>query len=47
MMMEINLGFVFFSYEDRFNLYKIEQELGTEILPIPATIDSSLYVAES
>lgn len=35
----------FVTYEDRFNLYKIEQELGTEIKPIPATIDKSLYVA--
>lgn len=33
------------TYEDRFNLYKIEQELGTEIKPIPPTIDKSLYVA--
>jgi ATP-dependent RNA helicase DDX6/DHH1 len=35
------------TYEDRFNLYKIEQELGTEIQPIPQTIDRSLYVAPS
>ena len=31
------------TYEDRHNLYKIEQELGTEIQPIPANIDRSLY----
>ena len=31
------------TYDDRFNLYKIEQELGTEIKPIPPTIDVSLY----
>mmetsp|Transcript_16597 Transcript_16597/g.28096 ORF Transcript_16597/g.28096 Transcript_16597/m.28096 type:complete len:405 (+) Transcript_16597:166-1380(+) len=31
------------TYEDRFNLYKIEQELSTEIAPIPANIDRSLY----
>jgi ATP-dependent RNA helicase DDX6/DHH1 len=31
--------------QDRFNLYRIEQELGTEIQPIPQTIDRSLYVA--
>ena len=31
------------TYEDRFNLYRIEQELGTEIKPIPATIDRNLY----
>ncbi len=33
------------TYEDRFSLYKIEQELGTEIQPIPQSIDRSLYVA--
>ncbi|KAI8142866.1 ATP-dependent RNA helicase DHH1 [Fennellomyces sp. T-0311] len=33
------------TYEDRFNLYKIERELGTEIQPIPAIIDKKLYVA--
>lgn len=33
------------TYEDRFNLYKIEQELGTEIQPIPQHIDKGLYVA--
>jgi ATP-dependent RNA helicase DDX6/DHH1 len=33
------------TYEDRFNLYRIEQELGTEIQPIPQTIDRNLYVA--
>ena len=31
------------TYEDRFNLYRIEQELGTEIKPIPPTIEKSLY----
>ncbi|KAF8905284.1 P-loop containing nucleoside triphosphate hydrolase protein [Gymnopilus junonius] len=35
------------TYEDRFNLYKIEQELGTEIQPIPQNIDRGLYVAPS
>eukprot|EP01064_Diplonema_japonicum_P020377 TRINITY_DN2969_c0_g1_i1.p1 TRINITY_DN2969_c0_g1~~TRINITY_DN2969_c0_g1_i1.p1 ORF type:complete len:406 (+),score=175.56 TRINITY_DN2969_c0_g1_i1:73-1290(+) len=33
----------FVTYDDRFNLYKIEQELATEIKPIPADIDRSLY----
>ncbi|KII87922.1 hypothetical protein PLICRDRAFT_54962 [Plicaturopsis crispa FD-325 SS-3] len=33
------------TYEDRFNLYRIEQELGTEIMPIPQQIDKGLYVA--
>ncbi|CAE6419007.1 unnamed protein product [Rhizoctonia solani] len=35
------------TYEDRFNLYRIEQELGTEIQPIPTEINKSLYVAPS
>ncbi|KIK99181.1 hypothetical protein PAXRUDRAFT_23846 [Paxillus rubicundulus Ve08.2h10] len=35
------------TYEDRFNLYRIEQELGTEIQSIPQTIDKGLYVAPS
>ena len=34
------------NWDDRFNLYQIEQELGTEIKPIPSQIDSSLYVVE-
>ncbi len=33
------------TYEDRLNLYKIEQELGTEIKPIPAHIEERLYCA--
>jgi len=35
------------TWEDRFNLYKIEQELGCEISAIPATINKDLYVNES
>ena len=35
------------TYEDRFNVYRIEQELGTEIQPIPQYIDKGLYVAPS
>merc|ERR1712224_543265 len=31
------------TYDDRFNLYKIEKDLATEIKPIPPTIDKSLY----
>lgn len=31
------------TYDDRFNLYRIEQELGTEIKPIPPTIEKALY----
>ncbi|CAL5221549.1 g3762 [Coccomyxa viridis] len=33
------------TYDDRFNLFRIEQELGTEIKPIPPTIEKSLYCA--
>lgn len=33
------------TYDDRFNLQKIEAELGTEIKPIPKEIDKALYVA--
>ncbi|XP_012943377.1 ATP-dependent RNA helicase cgh-1 [Aplysia californica] len=35
------------TYDDRFSLHKIEQELCTEIKPIPKTIDPCLYVAEA
>ncbi|XP_052063765.1 ATP-dependent RNA helicase me31b-like [Mytilus californianus] len=34
------------TYDDRFSLHKIENELGTEIKPIPKVIDKALYVAE-
>jgi ATP-dependent RNA helicase DDX6/DHH1 len=39
----LGLAINLITYEDRFNMYKIEQELGTEIKPIPAVIDKSLY----
>ncbi len=35
------------NWDDRYNLYKIEQELGTEIQPIPPSIDKSLYVYDN
>lgn len=41
----LGLAINLITYEDRFNLYRIEQELGTEIQPIPQIIDKSLYVA--
>ncbi|ORY92726.1 P-loop containing nucleoside triphosphate hydrolase protein [Leucosporidium creatinivorum] len=41
----LGLAINLITYEDRFDLYRIEQELGTEIQPIPAVIDRSLYVA--
>jgi ATP-dependent RNA helicase DDX6/DHH1 len=31
------------TYEDRYNLFRIEQELGTEIAPIPPNVSTSLY----
>ena len=34
------------TYEDRLVLHRVEQELGTEIKPIPKVIDKSLYVAD-
>lgn len=35
------------TYEDRFDLHRIEKELATEIKPIPKVIDPALYVATS
>lgn len=43
----LGLAINLLTYEDRFNLYRIETELGAEIGPIPAAIDKSLYVAPS
>ncbi|KAK9473180.1 ATP-dependent RNA helicase dhh1 [Dipodascopsis tothii] len=43
----LGLAINLINWEDRFNLYKIEQELGTEIQPIPPTIDKGLYVYDS
>ncbi|VVT55421.1 uncharacterized protein SAPINGB_P004588 [Magnusiomyces paraingens] len=43
----LGLAINLISWNDRFSLYKIEQELGTEIKPIPAHIDTSLYVADA
>ncbi|KAK4464336.1 ATP-dependent RNA helicase [Cladorrhinum samala] len=43
----LGLAINLISWEDRFNLYNIERDLGTEIQPIPATIDKSLYVYEN
>jgi len=41
----LGLAINLITYEDRFNLYKIEKELNTEIKPIPSEIDKRLYVA--
>jgi len=35
----LGLAINLITYDDRFNLYTIESELGTEIKPIPAHID--------
>jgi len=34
------------TYDDRFDLFKTEKELGTEIKPFPQIVDKKLYVAE-
>lgn len=43
----LGLAINLMSWEDRYSLYRIEQELGTEIKPIPAIIDKGLYVADN
>ncbi|KAK5113480.1 DExD/H-box ATP-dependent RNA helicase dhh1 [Meristemomyces frigidus] len=43
----LGLAINLISWEDRFNLYRIEQELGTNIQAIPAAIDKSLYVYDA
>ncbi|KAF2666506.1 ATP-dependent RNA helicase DHH1 [Microthyrium microscopicum] len=43
----LGLAINLINWEDRHNLYKIETELGTEIQPIPSTIEKKLYVYES
>ncbi|KAL6246158.1 DExD/H-box ATP-dependent RNA helicase dhh1 [Rhinocladiella similis] len=43
----LGLAINLINWDDRFNLYKIEQELGTEIQAIPPSIDKSLYVYDS
>jgi len=39
----LGLGINLVTYEDRFTLYRIEQELGTEIQPITPNIDPATY----
>ncbi|KAL1866849.1 DExD/H-box ATP-dependent RNA helicase dhh1 [Diaporthe australafricana] len=43
----LGLAINLINWEDRFNLYNIEQDLGIDIQPIPATIDKSLYVYDN
>ncbi|CAD7675994.1 unnamed protein product [Nyctereutes procyonoides] len=42
----LGLAINLITYDDRFNLKSIEEQLGTEIKPIPSNTDKSLYVAE-
>jgi len=39
----LGLGINFVTYDDRFNLYRIEKELGAEIQAIPPSIDPAIY----
>ena len=39
----LGLAINLITFDDRFNLYRIESELATEIKPIPPTIDRELY----
>jgi len=43
----LGLAISLITHEDRFSVHKIEQELGTEISPIPRHIDDNLYVAKT
>jgi len=43
----LGLAINLINWEDRFNLYNIERDLGTTIEPIPATIDKALYVYDT
>lgn len=43
----LGLAINLITWNDRLNLYKVEQELGTEIQPIPESIDKKLYVYDS
>jgi ATP-dependent RNA helicase DDX6/DHH1 len=43
----LGLAINLINWDDKFNLYKIEQELGTEIQAIPHSIDKALYVYDT
>jgi ATP-dependent RNA helicase DDX6/DHH1 len=43
----LGLAINLINWDDRFNLYNIENDLGAEIQPIPASIDKNLYVYEN
>ena len=40
----LGLAISLITYGDRFNLYRIEQEMNTSIQPIPPEVDERLYV---
>lgn len=42
----LGLAINLITYDDRYNLKRIEEQLTTDIKPIPQTIDKALYVAE-
>merc|ERR1719162_1206389 len=42
----LGLAINLITYDDRYNLKRIEEQLNTDIKPIPQTIDKELYVAE-
>lgn len=42
----LGLAINLITYDDRYNLKRIEEQLSTDIKPIPPTIDRALYVAE-
>lgn len=41
----LGLAINLITFDDRFSLYRIEQELDVQIAPIPAHVDASLYVS--
>lgn len=41
----LGLAINLITFDDRFSLYRIEQELSIQISPIPAHVDASLYVS--
>lgn len=41
----LGLAINLLTHQDRYNLYRIERELGTEIRPIPPVINRALYCA--
>jgi ATP-dependent RNA helicase DDX6/DHH1 len=43
----LGLAINLINWEDRYNLYRIEQELGTEIQAIPGHIEKKLYVYDT